>query len=74
MTDDLKNLYDRLKKEVEITEEIKWELGHVCNYMWTHKLEMISMEYATGVKFKITVEIDKELVEAADDREKNKNI
>lgn len=70
MADDLKNLYDRLKKEVEISEEIKWELGNVCNYMWTHKLQMISMEYATGVNFKITMEIDEELEEAADDKRK----
>ena len=60
MTDDLKDLYDRLKKEVEISEEIKWELGHVCNYMWEHKLSMISMEYATGVNFKLEMEIENE--------------
>ena len=58
MTDDFKDLYDRLKKEVEISEDIKWELGHVCNYMWEHKLSMISMGYATGVKFKLTMEVE----------------
>lgn len=57
ITNDLKDLYNRLKKEVEISEEIKWELGHVCNYMWEHKLNMISMEYATGVNFKLTMEV-----------------
>lgn len=57
MANDFKGLYDRLKKEVEITEEIKWELGHVCSYMWEHKLNMISMEYATGVNFKLTMEV-----------------
>ena len=57
MTDDFKDLYDRLKKEVEVSEEIKWEFGRVCNYMWEHKLEMISMEYATGVNFKLTMEV-----------------
>lgn len=60
MADDLKDLYDRLKKEVEVSEEIKWELGHVCSYMWEHKLKMISMEYATGVKFKLEMEIENE--------------
>ena len=60
MTDDFKDLYDRLKKEVEISEEIKRELGHVCNYMWEHKLSMISMGYTTGVKFKLTMEVEDE--------------
>lgn len=58
MTDDFKNLYDRLKKEVEISEKIKWDIGHVCSYMWEHKLNMISMEYATGVNFKLTMEVE----------------
>lgn len=47
-SDDLKMLYDRLKKETELSEKIKKDFYEVCNYMWENKLEMIKMEYATG--------------------------
>ncbi len=57
MTNELKDLYDRLKKETEISEKIKRELADVCNFMWEHKLEMIQMEYATGISFKLTMEV-----------------
>lgn len=63
-TNDFKDLYDRLKKEVCISEAIKRKMADVCNYMWEHELSMISMEYATNVNFRLTMEIK----ETADDR------
>lgn len=60
--DDLKMLYDRLKKETEVSEKIKRDFYEVCNYMWEHKLGMIKMEYAIGknvsINFKVTMEFE----------------
>ena len=57
MTDELKDLYDRFKKETEISEKIKHEFADICNFMWEHKLQMIQMEFATNISFKLTMEV-----------------
>ena len=62
--EDPDGLLERLKQELELTEEIKNKFIDVCKYMYAHKLSAIESQYEVGVKFKITMELPEEWSES----------
>lgn len=56
---------ERLKRETEVSDDLKQKFWDVCMYMYSHKLALMVGEMSNGVKFSLKME------EAADGQDQD---
>lgn len=48
---------EQLKRETEVSDDIKRKFWDVCMYMYSHELALMAGELSNGVKFSLKMEV-----------------